>query len=266
MKKIYLGLSFALFPLSNLTAQGILNSEMTTMELFLREEIMHEDVEMVARFIPGPEEGRASYYADKYHGLKTASGERFDTAAMTCAHRYYPFGSMLKVTRLDNKKSVIVRVNDRGPFVEGRVVDVSKKPARQLGMLRDGTVNVKIEPMAGNIPTPDTTPIPSPIPPPAEPTVLGKGYFSIAENKYAANGFGVQIGSFTDAKTLFQHVDELKQKGFSPLMVHSGTSNNAPIFRLIVGPYKNKKDTASVITALKEANISGIAVDMKGLK
>jgi len=90
-------------------------------------------------------DGLASYYADKYQGHKTASGERFDTARLTAAHRTLPFGTRVRVTSLDNGRSVVVRVNDRGPFVSGRVIDLSPAAARQLDMLRAGVARVKLE-------------------------------------------------------------------------------------------------------------------------
>ena len=87
----------------------------------------------------------ASYYAEKYHGRKTASGESFNMYAMTCAHKTLPFGTLLRVTNLSNNKSVDVRVNDRGPFVKGREIDVSKAAAQKLGMIKSGTARVRIE-------------------------------------------------------------------------------------------------------------------------
>lgn len=90
-------------------------------------------------------DGLASYYADKYQGHKTASGEPFDTARLTAAHRTLPFGTRVRVTNLDNGRSVVVRVNDRGPFVSGRVIDLSPAAAKQLGMLRAGVARVKLE-------------------------------------------------------------------------------------------------------------------------
>lgn len=90
------------------------------------------------------EVGMASYYADRYHGRTTASGERFDQQAMTAAHRTLAFGTRVRVTRLDDGREVTVRINDRGPFVRGRVIDLSKRAARQLGMMRDGTVKVRL--------------------------------------------------------------------------------------------------------------------------
>ncbi len=99
----------------------------------------------VAQAAISQEIGMASYYADKFQGRMTASGEKYDKSKMTCAHKTYAFGTRLKVTRLDNGKSVIVRVNDRGPNVSGRVVDVSKAAAQKLGMLQDGVIKVKVE-------------------------------------------------------------------------------------------------------------------------
>jgi rare lipoprotein A len=89
--------------------------------------------------------GKAGYYADSLHGRKTSSGEKYDKNLLTCAHKSLPFGTKIRVTRLDNKHSVIVKVNDRGPFAEGYVVDVSRKAAEELGLIRAGSARVKIE-------------------------------------------------------------------------------------------------------------------------
>ena len=87
----------------------------------------------------------ASFYADKFNGRRTASGEIFDTNGYTAAHKTLPFGTVLKVTNLDNGKSVKVRVNDRGPFVQGREIDVSKAAATELDMIGSGTAKVSLE-------------------------------------------------------------------------------------------------------------------------
>ncbi len=89
--------------------------------------------------------GKCGYYADALHGRKTSSGEPYDKGQLTCAHKSLPFGTNLRVTRLDNKKSVVVRVNDRGPFMDGYVVDLSRKAAEAIGLIRDGVTKVKIE-------------------------------------------------------------------------------------------------------------------------
>jgi rare lipoprotein A len=102
---------------------------------------------------PGPpaafEEGVASYYGRAHHGRRTASGERFDMLAMTCAHREHAFGTRLRVTDLATGRSVVVRVNDRGPFARGRVVDLSLAAARELGIVERGVARVRVERLDG---------------------------------------------------------------------------------------------------------------------
>ena len=88
--------------------------------------------------------GMASYYGDELAGNRTASGERFNPAQLTAAHRSLPFGSMVRVTNTSNGDSVIVRINDRGPFSHGRIIDVSTAAAREIGMHRSGTARVKL--------------------------------------------------------------------------------------------------------------------------
>lgn len=98
----------------------------------------------------GQQVGLGTYYADKYHGRKTASGEIYDKYKFTAAHRTLDFGTRVRVTRLDNGRSVEVTVNDRGPFTEGRIIDVSRAAAEQLGLVRDGEVRVKVDVIGGS--------------------------------------------------------------------------------------------------------------------
>lgn len=88
----------------------------------------------------------ASYYGRRHQGRLTASGERYDPRALTCAHPTAPFGARLRVTDLASGRSVVVRVTDRGPFAAGRVVDLSLAAARALGMVERGTARVRVEP------------------------------------------------------------------------------------------------------------------------
>ncbi len=89
--------------------------------------------------------GVASYYNDRHHGKKTASGELYHKAKLTAAHRTLPFGTEVKVTNLINGESVTVRINDRGPYAKGRLIDLSKSAAQQIGLIKMGVVKVKIE-------------------------------------------------------------------------------------------------------------------------
>ena len=89
--------------------------------------------------------GLASYYADRYHNKKTASGERYNSGANTAAHMTLPFGAMVRVTNLANGKSVVVRVNDRGNFARGRIIDLSRAAFSTIGNTRSGLIKVRLE-------------------------------------------------------------------------------------------------------------------------
>ncbi|WP_165664625.1 septal ring lytic transglycosylase RlpA family protein [Metapseudomonas otitidis] len=91
------------------------------------------------------EDSEASYYGARHHGKRTASGERFDQNALTAAHRTLPFGTRVKVTNLNNDRSVVVRINDRGPHVRGRLIDLSRRAAEALDMLRSGVAPVRVQ-------------------------------------------------------------------------------------------------------------------------
>ena len=91
--------------------------------------------------------GKASYYAKRWTGRKTANGERLHHDSLTCAHKKYPFGTLLRVTHLGNQRQVVVRVTDRGPYVRGRIIDLSWGAAKQLGMLAQGIARVTVEPV-----------------------------------------------------------------------------------------------------------------------
>lgn len=117
--------------------------------------------------------GLASYYGDAYHGGKTASGEVYDRNKLTGAHKTFPFGTYVKVTRPDNGKSVVIKINDRGPYIKDRVIDVSKKAAERLGLVKDGIAPVVLEkvnspsseavtPAPAAVKTPEPEPKPAP--------------------------------------------------------------------------------------------------------
>lgn len=91
------------------------------------------------------QQGKASFYARKFSGHRTASGERLHHDSLTCAHRSYPFGTMLRVYNPANGKSVIVRVTDRGPFVRGRIIDLSWRAAKELGIIAQGVAMVTVQ-------------------------------------------------------------------------------------------------------------------------
>ncbi|MDG9882033.1 septal ring lytic transglycosylase RlpA family protein [Pseudomonas putida CSV86] len=91
------------------------------------------------------ETGTASFYGSRHHGKRTASGEPFNQHGLTAAHRTLPFGTRVLVTNLKNERSVVVRINDRGPHTRGRLIDLSKAAAQQLDMIRSGTARVRVQ-------------------------------------------------------------------------------------------------------------------------
>lgn len=96
--------------------------------------------------------GKASYYSKRATGARSASGQRIHHDSLTCAHRYYPFGTMLKITNLRNDKSVIVEVIDRGPFGRGRIIDLSWAAAKEIDMISQGVATVKVERLDNPVP------------------------------------------------------------------------------------------------------------------
>lgn len=92
-----------------------------------------------------PEIGLASFYSDKFRGKITASGEVYDQRKLTAAHRTLPFNTRIRVTNLNNKRAIIVKVNDRGPFTKDRILDLSKAAAIKLGFIKNGVTKVMLE-------------------------------------------------------------------------------------------------------------------------
>lgn len=107
---------------------------------------LHTPATTKAKVPPGfVQKGIASYYHDRFHGRKTASGEPYNKTAFTAAHKSLPLGTRVRVTSLRTGESIEVEINDRGPFVKGRIIDLSRRAARALGMLRKGLDKVEIE-------------------------------------------------------------------------------------------------------------------------
>ncbi len=158
----------------------------------------------------------ASYYADKFNGRRTASGEIFNMYGFTAAHKTLPFGTILKVTNLENGKTVNVRVNDRGPFVQGRELDVSKAAAQQLEMTGTGTARVSIEIVdsmenVSDDAAPEATPKTV-----ALPTANSVNSASIAEAPVEAEveRWDIQLGAFSDQGNAKVMAHRLVQAGF----------------------------------------------------
>ncbi len=231
------------------------------------------------------EYGKASFYADKFQGNKTANGDRFDQKKFTAAHRTLPFNTFVKVTNLNNQKSVTVRINDRGPFVKGVVIDLSKAAARQLDMIQAGVVNVKMEivnapsktsPPKQTISLGNSTPS-AEQPKKPVPTVslgtpkprIGKStnLFSVEVKELALEKYGIQVGSYSQYQNILKQINRLQVKTQKNSMIFVGKSSDGhALYKLIVGPFPNKTTAEGYLVTLKGKSINGFVVDLSNLK
>jgi rare lipoprotein A len=234
-----------------------------------------------AGYLPAEEVGKATFYANTLHGRKTASGEKYDKDALTCAHKSYPFGTQLRVTNLENNKSVVVRVNDRGPFIEGYVVDLSRRAAEAVDMISRGVVKVKIERLSAKEAKETGTDTKEAVLKPemrstTDKTAADKKAEAEAEKKEAdakaekkadaaktvtakdfkssdlyrldikrpdKKGFGVQVATFGNSANVFKEVAKLQATWSSKILVsiENGESEETSIYKVIIGPAPDRK-------------------------
>lgn len=188
------------------------------------------------------ERGIASWYGPDFHGKPTSGGEIYDMHALTAAHKTLPIPTWVEVTNLANKRSVIVKVNDRGPFVDDRLIDLSFRAAQELDMIRTGTALVQVRALG------------APAALPAEPRPLqaaareeARGGFSLISEARAGTlgpddlapvsrqGIYVQVGAFSEHDNAVRLVARLRQQGFRDSFVVS-SSDARPIHRVRIGP------------------------------
>jgi rare lipoprotein A len=175
--------------------------------------------------------GIASWYGADFHGRQTANGETYNMYAMTAAHRTLPFNTRLRVTHLENGKQIEVRINDRGPFVPGRIIDLSKSGATALGMLGEGTARVRIETLgyAGGRP----------------PRLEGK--------------YGIQVGAFIEK----ENAERLKAnlaKDHPKVRILLWESNSRRFYRVRLGMFPTEAQAQRYLDSLRKENLSGFVV------
>ncbi|MBI5026196.1 MAG: septal ring lytic transglycosylase RlpA family protein [Nitrospirae bacterium] len=184
----------------------------------------------------------ASWYGPDFHGRPTASGERFDMYSRTCAHREHPFGTKLRVTNLSNGKSVDCIVNDRGPFVAGRDLDLSYASAKEIGLIGPGTGKVRID-------------------------VLGresryKGAVRVSDTVSVAapkGPFVVQVGSFKEHQNAIRLKTALELK-YRGVYVEETFLDGEKYFRVRLGKFNSSKDAYSLANTLAEEGYKVIIV------
>lgn len=191
------------------------------------------------------QEGTASYYGRELHGRRTSSGERFSKHKLTAAHPTLAFGTMVKVTNLDNGKSVTVRINDRGPSTKKRIIDVSYAAAKKLGMVATGTAQVRIETIKEGV---------DPAIPVSEPESedTPRELYQLDVKLAETKGWAVQLGSFGEAGNLMQMANTIRQTYNKPILVDVATNSEKRVYRLLVGPEKSEESATALLMLVKK--------------
>ncbi|NGY06724.1 septal ring lytic transglycosylase RlpA family protein [Solimonas terrae] len=197
------------------------------------------------------ERGRASWYGKKFQGRKTASGEPYDMFAMTAAHKTLPIPSYVRVTNLENGKTAVVRINDRGPFHSGRIIDLSYAAAARLGVIANGHAEVEIVALQPNDdsqslasatpPSPPPAPTASDVPLPSTPAVVPT----------PTPGRWLQVAAYTDPINALAMRDELLHRGLAGVIVSE--SPGGQLHRVMVGPFGSDKDAQDMRQRLHDA-------------
>ena len=208
------------------------------------------------------ETGVASWYGQKFHGLPTSSGETYDMYAMTAAHTTLPIPTWVEVTHLGNGKRVIVKVNDRGPFLHSRIIDLSYSAALALDMVREGTARVEVRALgapSGGVPRDENTM-------PIQASESGDSGFSfISEAAAATPGpqarpmeqIYIQVGAFAQRPNARALADTLEAAGYARVFIDSDWTRTPVLHRVRIGPFARSDNIADVVDGLSAAGVNG---------
>lgn len=179
--------------------------------------------------------GKASFYADKFEGRPTASGEKYKHAKLTAAHKTLPFGTKVRVTNTANKKTVDVVINDRGPYVDGRVIDLSKSAAEKLDFIQQGLADVTVEVIdAGDGKGGGQA---KPI---SNVSVEEKEFYDFEVERLSPTGFGIQIGTYQELVNVMRIADNLKSSYQKKVAVQVKVVNGLKYYGIILGPFSTR--------------------------
>lgn len=241
------------------------------------------------------ETGIASYYSDMLHGNLTANGERYNRYSFTGAHKTLPFGSKVIVTNLSNDKSVVVTINDRGPFVEGRIIDLSHAAAQSIDLLQPGIIQVRLDVIeeSNSINTDhshlthpeelskleeerllkDTVQITASVVEESKNTVIvevdsfdivadtlghlvGHIYAS-DDHEVLPGGYGVQVSATSSFNNALAYSKRLEAEGFHPVFVEAANVRHSHVFRVIVGNYATRMQADYAHNKYLEKGLNG---------
>jgi rare lipoprotein A len=193
--------------------------------------------------------GYASWYGYPYHGRKTASGEVYDMYQLTAAHKTLPLGTVVRVSNQDNGREVEVRINDRGPFVDGRVIDLSYAAAKQIQMIGPGIALVKLSIL-------DTiNRMPPPVTPAASPQVVLASSVVPSAAPRPATRYGVQVGAFRQKENAVRLQEEILHR-HTPVTV----SQSGDLYKVFVGAEGSEAAAQSLAASLRKEHLTGTVV------
>ena len=205
---------------------------------------------------PYRERGVASWYGKMFHGQKTAIGETYDMYAMSAAHPTLPLPSYARVTNTATGKSVVVRVNDRGPFLHDRIIDLSYAAAMRIGIAQKGSGEVEVEAIIpGETMLTTAAPLPSVASAPAAPAAAGAPVSEVRASvpvTGADGGFNVQLGAFASNANAQEFVARLANQ-LAPVGVEAKVRQAGGLFRVYVGPYPTRDEAKRTADRLSEA-------------
>lgn len=216
------------------------------------------------------ERGLAKVYSDNFQTSKMSSLELYDANKLTAAHRTLPFGTEVEVTNMTNGKSVVVRINDRGPFVKGHIIDLSGKAADilkipdSLRIADENGVQVKLvvkgTSKASSV-TKKTTPAKKTPPPPKKttPAKTAKKTATRSLGISSARGYGVQVGSYASEANALKRVEALKAQWFSDIHIKKSKTT----YKVILKNYETKEQAEAYLVNLKKKGVDGFVVSMK---
>lgn len=197
------------------------------------------------------ERGVASWYGRKFHGRLTSNREPYNMYAMTAAHKSLPLPTYVRVRNLSNNKSVVVRVNDRGPFVHNRIIDLSYSAALKLDMIKDGTGLVEIEAIGFDAPAGDRPVRQTTAAPPAPETAPEAIPETVAENQIY-----VQVGAFGDIENAERRLALMRSRSLGTSFVVEDTSQSPSLFRVRIGPIKSVLQYDLLVEELENLGIT----------
>jgi rare lipoprotein A len=207
------------------------------------------------------ERGVASWYGQDFHGKPTSSGEIYNMHGMTAAHKTLPLPTWVEVTNQVNGKSVILKVNDRGPFVGDRIIDLSYKAALELDMIRSGTARVSVRALGAPAAVPAS---PAPVFAGVTEQVSRPGFAIISEAQAGTlqpgdlpgEGLFAQVGAFGDRNNALRFVAELKSAGFANTFITAAQAGGTLLYRVRIGPLSDADQFDRVRSGLRSMGVA----------